>query len=184
MRVFTAVEFKPEIKEYLAEITEQVADKAEKGNFTAMENFHLTLKFIGEAEGSDIEILKDSIVLAAERIPVFDLYFSGLGFFPRGEKKIIWAGVHESEELRVLQEKVEGIMSGRGYREKKEHPFMPHITLGRRVEMRGSFRDLQEEISLDGGMKICITRVSLMESTRINGMVKYRRLFSRKLSEK
>ena len=69
-------------------------------------NLHLTLRFIGEADGhafQDITAALQEIDAAA-----FDLRLSGVGYF--GDKRrvrVLWAGVDGNDELRALQQRVE-----------------------------------------------------------------------------
>ena len=50
MRLFIAVRFTPEIKELLKAAAVRLKQQSVSGNFTDLENFHLTLAFIGESD--------------------------------------------------------------------------------------------------------------------------------------
>ena len=71
MRLFTAVCFDEETKNALF-AAEKEAEISAKGNFSAKENLHLTLVFIGETEK------KEEIISALSKIefPVFDFKIS------------------------------------------------------------------------------------------------------------
>lgn len=45
MRLFIAINFTPEIKKVLARTIHNLSKEAVKGNFTKIENMHLTLAF-------------------------------------------------------------------------------------------------------------------------------------------
>ena len=48
MRIFVAAELPQKTKENLARSAEQMKHFAEKGNFVPMQNYHITLHFLGE----------------------------------------------------------------------------------------------------------------------------------------
>ncbi len=66
MRLFFAIEFKEELKEFLFNIQQDVREHCMGGNFTSKDNFHLTLRFIGEQSPSQAEqliaVLKDTAI--------------------------------------------------------------------------------------------------------------------------
>ena len=91
MRLFTAICFDDETKNTLFAAGKE-AESSAKGNFSAKENLHLTLVFIGETERA--EEIKSAI--SKIEFPAFDFKISGTGFF---EKGIFWAGTEENENL-------------------------------------------------------------------------------------
>lgn len=95
------------------------------------ENFHLTLKFIGnttlEKRSSVIEELSKNI----DSQSPFKMDIKGAGLFGTDTNpKIIWVGVENTGFLTDLWQKVELSAINAGF-EKEERPFRPHITLGR-----------------------------------------------------
>lgn len=93
------------------------------------ENLHLTLRFIGEADGHafhDIAAALREIDTAA-----FDLRLSGVGYF--GDKRrvrVLWAGVDGNDALRALQQRVETALVRAGL-PPEGRKFHPHVTLAR-----------------------------------------------------
>ncbi|MDN5277771.1 MAG: 2,3-cyclic 3-phosphodiesterase [Clostridiales bacterium] len=100
MRVFIAIEFEQHIKDYLNKIQKQVMSYSTDGNFSRPENFHLTLKFIGEVQPSFLGSINAAMAQSVHGIKPFKLRLHNLGNFPRGNKMIIWMGV--GGELDVL----------------------------------------------------------------------------------
>lgn len=181
MRVFIALKFSEEVKEKLDRIQQSVKALSAKGNFTRRENLHLTLRFIGEVKPEELSGLSKAIDKAALNNRSFKLVFDRLGEFPQGRKRIIWLGGPLSEELRDLVEDVEGALEGQGYpREGKA--FVPHITLGREVILKGDFRFLQKSLSFDP-VEVKVDKITLMESTRIEGKLKYLKLYESQLKK-
>src|SRR4030095_9675360 len=70
------------------------------------ENFHITLRFIGEVDGGVSQDIDAS--LAGVRAPRFSLGLGGVGHFGNGGNvRVIWAGVEKSPALRHLHDKIE-----------------------------------------------------------------------------
>ena len=100
MRTFIAIELEEEIKAHLAEVQAETQKLCRKGNYVPKDNFHITLHFLGEIEEDDIEYLQDAMYETARRNRPFTLTLDKIGFFPRGNKGIMWAGLEKSTHLR------------------------------------------------------------------------------------
>lgn len=177
MRIFIAIEFSDEIKKYLYNIQEIVKKNSVSGKFTHEDNFHLTLKFIGETTEAQLNNLKkaiDDVVLNQEK---FKLNIGRLGEFPRGRKRIIWLGIEENEMIDGLYLKLEDELEKLGY-EKEGRDFVSHITIGREVVIEEEFRELEKKIKITDEI-ISVDKVSIMESARINGKLTYTPIYVR-----
>ena len=93
-----------------------------------VENYHLTLRFIGDVEGH----VADEIANALDRVrrPSFSLALSGVGAFGSKKPHSIWAGVTASPDLAALQGEIERICQRIGVAA-DPRKFMPHVTLAR-----------------------------------------------------
>lgn len=172
MRVFIAIELDDEIKKYLSEIQTKVKKNSIKGNFTREANFHLTLRFIGDVDDKGIHSLKRAIDETSKEFQEFELKLGGLGEFPRKDKKIIWIGLSEGiKELKDLFKRLENNLEKQGFN-REERGLKPHITIGREVRVDKPFEDLKNEISIEPKL-INVKKISLMESTRVNGVLSY-----------
>ncbi|MBY0331580.1 MAG: RNA 2',3'-cyclic phosphodiesterase [Acetobacteraceae bacterium] len=93
------------------------------------ENYHLTLRFIGEVETWRAQEADEA--LAAIRAPGFALSLRGLGTFEKGGRiGALWVGVERTEALCFLQAKVETALQRAGF-EPERRRFAPHVTLAR-----------------------------------------------------
>ena len=93
------------------------------------ENYHLTLRFLGEMPGHRAEELDDA--LAALRGRGFTLQLSGVGLFEKaGRGQALWAGVERCQALDHLQNKIETAVQRIGF-EPERRRFTPHVTLAR-----------------------------------------------------
>ena len=93
-----------------------------------VENYHLTLRFIGDVEGH----VADEVANALDRIrrPWFSLTLSGVGAFGSRKPHAIWAGVTASPDLNALQAEIERICQRIGV-PSDPRKFVPHVTLAR-----------------------------------------------------
>lgn len=97
--------------------------------WTDPEQFHLTLRFIGEVEqGTFYEIGE---ALTAVSHPPIELRLKGLGQFPpRGAPQTLWAGMEAPEALTSLKRRIERALESVGLAPERRK-FWPHVTLGR-----------------------------------------------------
>jgi len=172
MRVFIAIEFSEEIKEYMYLVQQELKSSIEKGNFSNVDNFHLTLRYIGELSQDKILLLKQALEKTASGGVSFKLETDTIGFFSKGTKKVLWMGVtKEKKSLEKLYLTLEDELEQIGIK-KEEKSFSPHITLVREAILIGSFEMLRQNTQLEN-KEICVENISLMESTRIQGKLTY-----------
>lgn len=179
MRTFIAIELEEEVKEHLANIQTETQKLCRRGNFTPKENFHLTLHFLGEVGEEDLDYLQEAIFETARRNRPFTLTLDKVGFFPRGNKGILWVGLEKSNPLQRLFSTLEKSLEQQGFaRERKG--LSPHITLGREVEPQRSFMDVQKGVTVEP-MWVSARSISLMESVRKGPKLIYVPLFRQNL---
>jgi 2'-5' RNA ligase len=91
------------------------------------EQMHITLRFAGEVPQNVAQDLDAEL----SRVPgkPFDLELQGAGSFGEGEEvRAVWAGVAESEPLRLLASRCEAAARRAGIRPESRN-FKPHVTL-------------------------------------------------------
>jgi RNA 2',3'-cyclic 3'-phosphodiesterase len=97
--------------------------------WTEPEDFHLTLRFIGEVDHPTFYEIGE--VLASISLAPFDLVLRGLGTFPpRGAPHTLWVGVEPNEGLQLLRRRIDRSLREIGL-EPERRNFMPHVTIGR-----------------------------------------------------
>lgn len=125
LRLFVALSLPAEVKNLLAALAGGIPG----AKWVPPENYHLTLRFIGEVEPWRAEELDDA--LATIRAKGFELSLRGLGTFEKGGRiSALWVGAEKSEELTFLQAKVETALQRAGL-EPERRRFAPHVTLAR-----------------------------------------------------
>jgi 2'-5' RNA ligase len=93
-----------------------------------VENFHITLRFIGDIDGRTA----DEVVDRLDRIerPEFQLALSGMGSFGSKKPHAVFAGVTPAPEMYALQAEIERICQRLGL-PADPRKFTPHVTLAR-----------------------------------------------------
>lgn len=180
MRVFIAIELDENIKEYIFQNQRIVRDNSIKGNFSRKENLHLTLRFIGEANAKQIDDLKKNIDETAKITSSFEIQLGGLGYFPKKNRKIIWLGISKGKKsLQQLFNVLENNLEKHGFG-RDERGLNPHITMARQVILNTDFKLLTEKVKIED-IEIPVKKISLMESTRVDGKLTYRPIYTKYL---
>lgn len=183
MRLFTAIIFNEETKEKIFGIEEELRKMSVKGSFTARDNLHLTLNFIGET--ARLAEVKQAMKQAAEngRFNSFTLNVRGFGRFKRREGDIYWLGVEKDVSLSRLQKQLAIRLKEAGFYEIDDTEYIPHLTLGRRVLLKEDFNMKEFELGLKP-ITMRVERISLMKSERIEGKLVYTEIFNISLTDK
>jgi len=125
MRLFVALDLPWEVKEELSDLSCNLPG----ARWVPTDNFHLTLRFIGEANRLQAEEI--DLALASLRGRSFQFSLSGLGWFEKnGRVNTLYVGVERNEDLARLQTKVETALNRCGLAPDKRR-FTPHVTLAR-----------------------------------------------------
>ena len=125
MRLFVGIELPWELKQRLAVLAGGVPG----ARWVPVENYHLTLRFIGEVPKHQAEEIDHA--LAALRTRAFSLTLAGVGTFSKGGRDTqLWAGVERNPQLDHLQAKIETALQRTGL-EPERRRFAPHVTLAR-----------------------------------------------------
>lgn len=126
MRLFVALDLPDELRDRLGLLASFAMPGA---RWVPEENYHLTLRFIGEAPAWQAEEIDHA--LAALRAPGFDLSLAGIGSFAKGGRGVtLWAGVERTAALDHLRAKIETALQRIGL-EPERRRFAPHVTLAR-----------------------------------------------------
>ncbi len=132
-RAFIAIDLPECVKSFIYETVSPVIRKLKSQvKWVAVENFHLTLRFIGNISIPASDVLREkmrSVVVGYDEME-FEIRSSGV--FPSWkEPRVLWIGLNPTRgDLLGLQKKVEEIVQSVGYPPEKQR-FHPHITVGR-----------------------------------------------------
>jgi 2'-5' RNA ligase len=131
MRCFIALELDDGIKDQLQAAQERFKNIGGKVGWCARNQMHLTLKFLDEISEDLIPEIVKAMTSAVTEISPFEFRVEKIGAFPpRGQPRVIWAGVSECKPMLKLQQRLEETLKPLGF-EPEERSFTPHLTLGR-----------------------------------------------------
>ena len=167
MRTFIAIEIEESIRAELAQA--QAGLRPVEGiKWVEPQNFHLTLRFLGEVDQGTVSRLVNEIGIIAAATAHFILGFAGAGAFPNERRpRVVWIGLDRGlEPLFALAQRVEAACQALGFAA-EERPFSAHLTLGR---AKGVISALTLQASLEalsgrhfGEQEI--NHITIMEST-------------------
>jgi len=137
MRTFIAIDLSQEIKSQLTATVRLLKPVARDIKWVAPDNYHLTLKFIGEVAEEQVEVIKAVLNGVASKHNRFNLAARGTGSFPPGQSRmrVIWVGLEAGPELYSIQSDLEEALSREGF-QREERSFAPHLTIGRPENLR------------------------------------------------
>lgn len=157
LRTFIAIEIPQGIQQAIHRATSALrAELGGRVRWVALENIHLTMKFLGDVSPSQVDLLTQTLRAEADSVPAFELHVGGLGSFPTVKRaRVLWVGVQAPAEMDSLIRGIESACARLGY-EPEARRFSPHLTIGR-VRQDASPADMQ---------KIC----RALEATKIDSL--------------
>ncbi|MEW6324858.1 MAG: RNA 2',3'-cyclic phosphodiesterase [Nitrospirota bacterium] len=138
VRAFIAVELPEAAKAALAEpvraFQAACGNTGLSPNWSRPDNWHLTLKFLGNVPFGQIASITERLAEAAKRHRPFTIHIEGFGAFPSPRRpRVLWIGLADDKGRAALIElagAVEAAISPLGY-PTEERDFHPHLTLAR-----------------------------------------------------
>jgi|LakMenEpi03Aug12_release.lakeMendotaPanAssembly.Ray.scaffolds.fasta_scaffold233768_2 2'-5' RNA ligase len=136
IRTFYALSVPPELVDAVRRIQQRARIDLPRGlRWTAPEQVHLTLAFLGDVPTESVVQLKSILYEIALSVEPFEVSVMGVGGFPRADRpRVVWAGlsgesVHQIGRLHHdLWSRLEPIVPKP---EPNDREFHPHITLAR-----------------------------------------------------
>lgn len=132
IRSFIAIPVSPGITAAAGKIIRKLKPFDAGIKWVPLDNFHLTLKFLGEVDNVEVPSVCKAIRRVTDHIPPFELHFSGTGGFPdRQRPRIVYAGVDDpSGSLVSMVAELEKELADLGFKP-EPRDYTPHLTLGR-----------------------------------------------------
>jgi 2'-5' RNA ligase len=165
MRLFIAINFNNDFKNAVSEIYRKLNKSGVKGNFTLLDNLHLTLAFLGETNKVD-EIKK---VIDNVKFAPFTLEFEKINSFKSGAKNIVYLET-KSDSLNALATDLRTKLKNKSVKF-DEKDFKAHITL-----IREASNLPPQNFSIDK-LKTYADKIDLMHSQRIDGALTYTKIY-------
>jgi 2'-5' RNA ligase len=152
MRLFTAIDISPRIRDRLGALLDRVRPLA-KLAWTPPENLHITIKFIGEWPADRLGQLNRALAAVPRPGPI-EIAVRGWGWFPKDRNpRVFWAGIEAGPELHALARATAQCLEALDI-VLDDREFHPHLTLARRrnpVPIDGLRKQLAEIPSTDFG---------------------------------
>lgn len=138
VRSFLAFELPEAILDRIGEVQKALKSSGADVRWVNPVNIHLTLKFFGNIEASQVESISKSISETAQTTPPISIAVRGIGAFPSLKSpRVIWMGLHDEKKVLVsFQKQLDGDLQKIGF-QPEDRPFHPHLTLGRMRSNRG-----------------------------------------------
>jgi 2'-5' RNA ligase len=134
LRLFIALPVPAKKREVIARAQGQLKRAAPPGliRWTRAEQFHLTLKFLGDIPATQVEALKVAVDEVCAGFSPMILSAGGIGFFPDERKpRVLWAGAADAgEQLAEVHRRIHAAVRPFAPADRSER-FAAHITLGR-----------------------------------------------------
>jgi RNA 2',3'-cyclic 3'-phosphodiesterase len=132
IRVFVAVELADTIKNEIGRLQDDFKKVKTDVKWVRPESIHLTLKFFGYIPADQVRIIEKEITGIAENLCYFTVSVTGVGSFPvSGNPRVVWVGINDPDnKILNLQKNIEECFKKLGFAA-AEHPYMPHLTIGR-----------------------------------------------------
>jgi 2'-5' RNA ligase len=132
IRAFLAVDLPGSYQTGLQAVQDDLKKSGADVRWTSVAGIHVTLKFFGNIEASQVETLTAAAASIAGSFPAFPLGVQGVGVFPHFKNpRVIWLGLAgRTDVLAKLVQDLEQAFEPLGFPPEKR-PFTPHLTLGR-----------------------------------------------------
>jgi 2'-5' RNA ligase len=130
-RIFIAIKINPN-SNFLKKIEEIKTDlKNSKIKWVNYNNFHLTLKFLGDTQTYQIEKIITELQKIAKQTKTFKISIKDFGVFPNTKKpRILWFGIDNDEKISEIATKINTNLSKYNFNADNK-AFKPHLTIGR-----------------------------------------------------
>ena len=117
MRLFVAIAVPDSVKQHARMLRNYLGRSRPDIKWVEYDNYHLTVKFLGEVNSADLPRLKKQLVLTGEAVPPFYLSAGGLGYFPNSRRpRVIWLGIKgELDKAAFLGERVDAYLGELGF---------------------------------------------------------------------
>ena len=134
LRLCIAISIPEPVRDEIIRVQEELLPLVPRGvaRWTRPDQFHLTLRFLGDVPADGVEDLKKSAGAVCRNARPLSLRAEGIGFFPNlRAPRVIWVGINDGAGRLVdLQQQIETAV-GPFSPEPGEKNFTGHVTLGR-----------------------------------------------------
>ena len=160
MRLFIAAEIPQSMQSALQDTLDEL-NELHGIKTLPLENLHVTLAFLGEQPDDACERIAAAIDATCAQMSAFDADLDDLGHFGKDERATLWQGFADDTDFAELAETLRHELSCIGI-ELEDRPFVPHITLARKVDL--TCADLDAPFAASGSIeKVTLYKSDLSE---------------------
>lgn len=167
MRLFVGLKLPKKLKMRIHGAARPLREERLPVRWIDPENFHVTLKFLGDVRNDHVEPIREALSGVAGATRAFSTGLGGFGAFPTIRRpRVVWIGVEASSELRCLKQDIEWTLGSLGFRV-ETRSFHPHVTLGRVDTSYGAgvFRGLDARLAaIAFSGELSVHRLDLIQS--------------------
>ena len=131
MRLFIAVPIADAIGRWLLDAFGALGIHQENLRMTKRGNFHITIKFLGDTDVSEIDPLTRILGEVAEQHAAAELAFTHGILMPPHRPRTIALGIHATPELNALQRATDEALAAANLAQPERKQYRPHVTLAR-----------------------------------------------------
>lgn len=178
MRLFVAIPVPLEVRENLVRIVHRLKKYGEPMRWVSKDNFHFTVKFLGEVDGEKISMIGEVIEKVAFSREQFSIDVKEAGVFPNMlYPHVFWVGESSSLPFKELCHNVDAELEKLGFSREKNNA-TAHITLGRmrKADVKKVYLMLKDanDILSRERQSVRVERITLMESVLGRNGARYR----------
>ena len=148
------------------------------GRWVPFENLHITYKFLGDVDGSQIQPIKQALDKFIDKTVSCDLKVAGIGAFPHvNNPRVVFLKVEEKTGiLEEIYQYVQYKLSFLGF-EPDGKEFVPHITVKRPKSVNGKeFLEKVEKLADTIFTELSEIEVNLIESKLSQNGATYKKI--------
>ena len=156
LRTFIAVDVPDRVRRVAGTTIGKLRSTTDSIRWVPPHNVHITMKFLGDVEETDIYQVCRLTAAAAKGVAATQVTCRGIGAFPTLERpRTVWLGIDDpDDQLRQLHRLLEQQLSLLGF-PFEQRRYQPHVTLGRTRYGRRDVDRLIEEmrhLQVDAGL--------------------------------
>ena len=163
---FIGIHLPEHLQQFYLEWQQQLKSKLQYKKWTHTKDLHITLKFLGEADDRELEILQEN--LSGILMPgVFEIELGSIGVFGNSARpRVLMVDVTSNEKLVNLQKQIEEASIQAGFT-RENRAYRPHMTLAKKWASdsdlaKGFIAEVQQELRWTKQFslsKICLFRI-------------------------
>ncbi|MCP4189552.1 MAG: RNA 2',3'-cyclic phosphodiesterase [Planctomycetaceae bacterium] len=148
IRTFVAIDVSERVRRAAAATISELEPMTESIRWVSASNVHITMKFLGDVEETDIYQVCRLTADAVRDLPAMQVNCRGVGAFPSIDRpRTIWLGVDDpTDQLVQVHQRVEQGLASLGF-PREQRRFQPHVTLGRARYGRRDMEELVERLA-------------------------------------